>query len=103
MVYPPAVRQRLLDPAMPDGAAVIARLVTSHIHTFMTVDFVGALALAVGAAVACNYDNAEIAVLIKRAECYVSVIQCDIDAAVARGSIMASSTNTVFEAINFTA
>ena len=101
--YAAPMRRRLLDTMDVNGDVVIALLAADRLADTYKITNVDALALIIGYSNITGFNAKTLAMLIKRARCYVDVIQCDLDAAAARSSEMANYTFTVFEAINFDA
>ena len=101
--YAMPLRLRLLDTMEHNGDVVIALLAADRLASTYHLPIMGALSLIIGFGNTAGLNTKTLAMLIKRARCYVDVIQCDLDAAAARRSAMANYTFTVFEAINFDA
>ena len=101
--YAAPLRRRLLHTMDVNGDVIIALLAADRLAAIYKITNMDALSLIIGYSNTAGFNTKTLSMLIRRARCYVDVIQCDLDAAAARSSAMANYTTTVFEAINFDA
>lgn len=103
-LYAAPIRDRLMANTAVNGDVVIALLAADKLAATYKISDMDALALIIGYSNMDGFNAQTVSMLIKRARCYVDVIQCDLDYEITvacLNSTMDNSTNTVFECINY--